>query len=193
MTAKIIIVTGTPGVGKTTLARLLARETRFELLNLSKFVKDKKLYSEFDRSSRAYVLEERKVRKGLQDYFKLHQKNGLILEVHSLGAFFPTRSVAVAVVIRLDPKALARRLSARRWPKKKIWVNVEAEIIDLALHDALSTLGRASVYEIDSTRKRPQELLKEAIQLISAGKGWDGRTPNWLARYDPIELSRRIL
>jgi adenylate kinase len=100
----------------------------------------------------------------------------------------------VAIVLRLDPIVLARRLRARKWPKAKIWDNVEAEMIDLSLYDSLKLLGKTRVYEIDATGKRPRELLHETLRMMARGKGWSLRSsPDWLEKYDPVLLSRRIL
>ncbi len=189
----IIIVTGTPGVGKTVLAKLLATETGSDYLNVGEHVRNRKLYRRFDRSARSYIIDERRLRRSLEQFLKSRDKRKLVVETHWLGRFMPKRPGMVAVVVRLDPVILARRLLARRWPKRKVWENVEAELIDLSLYESLKFLGANRVYQINSTRKKAKELGQEALRLTSTRRGWDGSTPNWLAQYDPIELSRKIL
>jgi adenylate kinase len=100
----------------------------------------------------------------------------------------------VAVVLRLDPVILAKRLRARNWPKLKIWENVEAEMIDVSLYDSLKTLGKNRVLEIDATGKHPEELVRKILRALSRNKRWSLRSsPDWLKKYDPILLSRKIL
>jgi adenylate kinase len=190
---KIIIVTGTPGVGKTVLSNILARKTGSVYLNLGEHVKQEKLYSRFDRSSKSYVIDERRLRKSLLEFFKTHSRMSIVVETHWLGRFMPKRHGMVAIVVRLDPVILANRLRGRRWPKRKVWENVESELIDLSIYEALKLLGARRVYQVDATRKRPSELFREALKLLSSRNGWNGLSPNWLERYDPIELSRKIL
>jgi adenylate kinase len=191
---KIIVVTGTPGVGKTALAKRLAGRTQSDYLNLGEHVRKKRLYRRFDRSTWSYIIDERRLHKSLVRFLKAHdRKKNLLIETHWLGRFLPKRRGMVAVVIRLDPVMLAKRLLARKWPRRKVWENVEAELIDLSLYESLRFLGAERVYQIDATRRRPQELTQEVMRLISSGGGWDMSTPNWLERYDPIELSRKIL
>ena len=191
--AKTIIVTGTPGVGKTVLARLLAKQTGFRFLNLGELVKKERLYSRFDGLRQSYVIDEHRLHKTLIDFFAARGEGGLVIETNLVGKFMPKKRGMIAIVVRLDPVVLASRLRGRRWPKRKIWENVEAELIDLSLYESLKRLGARRVYEIDATRKRPGQLLHEAMGLISARKGWNGIAASWLQRYDPIELSRKIL
>jgi len=188
-----IIVTGTPGVGKTVLASLLAKQTGFQFLNIGELVKEEKLYRRFDRSRQSYVIDEQRLRKSLINFLTSHGEDGLLIETNWLGKFLPKRRRMIAIVVRLDPVVLAKRLKGRKWPKRKIWENVEAELIDLSLYESLKWLGARRVYEIDATHKPPRQLLHEAMGLISARKGWNGIAASWLQRYDPIELSRKIL
>ena len=188
-----IIITGTPGVGKTILARLLVKRLRSEYLNVGDRVRVAKLYSRYDRSSRSYIIDERRLRNNLEFFLKGNKHKPIVVETHWLGRFMPKRRSMVAIVVRLDPAILAKRLKARKWPRKKIWENVEAELIDLSLYESLRFLGPSRVCQIDASSKSPGRLVNESLRLMASNRGWDGRTPNWLGHYDPIELSRKIL
>jgi adenylate kinase len=192
---KIIIVAGTPGVGKTVVGKLLAKETGFTFLSLSDLVKKERLHKGFDRQARSYVINEPAVRKKLEAHFEDRRPKGVILETHSLVRILPRKARGmVAVVLRLDPVVLARRLGARNWPKVKIWENVEAEMIDVSLYDSLKTLGKKRVLEIDTTGKHPAELVREILRALSGNRRWSLKSSSdWLEKYDPILLSRRIL
>jgi adenylate kinase len=192
--AKIIIVTGTPGVGKTVISKLLAKETRSTFLSLSDIVRSRRLHEGFDRRVGSYIINERAVERKLQSYFEDHRAKGIVFETHFVSSIIHKTRGMVAVVLRLDPVLLATRLGARNWPKRKIWENVEAEIIDLSLYDALKVLGKAKVYEIDATGKRPGNIVREVLKALSKKEGWRlNSTSNWLEKYDPILLSKRIL
>ena len=191
---KIIIVTGTPGVGKTVLAKLLAKKIGFTFSSLGDLVREERLHKGFDRKARSYIIDERSVRRKLQGYFEDHQKKGIVFETHTVNSILPKTRGMVAIVLRLDPVILAKRLHARNWPKLKIWENVESEMIDVSLYDSLKVLGKTRVLEIDATGKRPEELVREILRVLSRNKGWSLKSsPDWLKKYDPILLSRKIL
>ena len=59
----VIIITGTPGTGKTTHAELLAQESPLPLkhVNVGDMVKEKGLYEEFDEEWQSYNVDEDKV------------------------------------------------------------------------------------------------------------------------------------
>lgn len=62
--APVIIITGTPGTGKTTHAELLVQESPVPLkhINVGELVKEKGLYEEFDQEWQSYTVDEDKVR-----------------------------------------------------------------------------------------------------------------------------------
>jgi adenylate kinase len=59
----VIVVTGTPGTGKSTLAQMLASESPVDLkhVNVGELVKEKKLYEEYDDEWQSYTVDEDKV------------------------------------------------------------------------------------------------------------------------------------
>lgn len=59
----VIVITGTPGTGKSTHAQLLAQESPVPLkhVNVGDLVKEKGLYEEFDSEWESYTVDEDKV------------------------------------------------------------------------------------------------------------------------------------
>jgi hypothetical protein len=68
----IIVITGTPGTGKSTHAQLLANEAPVPLrhINIGDWVKEKGLYEDFDEDWQSYTVDEDKVRKILHTPFR---------------------------------------------------------------------------------------------------------------------------
>ena len=63
----VIIITGTPGTGKTTHAQLLANESPFPLMhiNVGEWIKEKGLYETFDPEWQSWTVDEDKVSDSL--------------------------------------------------------------------------------------------------------------------------------
>lgn len=66
-TSPVIVITGTPGTGKSTHAELLVQESPVPLqhINVSEFVKEKGLYENFDPEWDSYIVDEDKARNSV--------------------------------------------------------------------------------------------------------------------------------
>ncbi len=53
-----ILITGTPGTGKTSTAELVAEKTGFNHINVSNFVKERGFYNERDEEYDSLVIDE---------------------------------------------------------------------------------------------------------------------------------------
>jgi len=62
-----ILIVGTPGTGKTTLASIIAEKSDLKHVNVSELSSDKRFLDEFDEERQCYVLDEEK----LLDYMEV--------------------------------------------------------------------------------------------------------------------------
>jgi adenylate kinase len=72
------------------------------------------------------------------------------------------------VVLRCDPKVLGQRLSERGYPDAKVKENVEAELVDVVLIEAVEGLGKDRVAEIDTTDLDIGQVA-EAVERVANG------------------------
>ena len=126
-----ILITGTPGVGKTSICTLLENQLPeeysiqgFKYVQLAELVRSKKLYKEWDDKFDVPIFDEDMVCDELEP---MMQNGGIILEFHSCD-FFPERWFSLVVLLRCNNTELFDRLSARGYSEDKINENIECEI-----------------------------------------------------------------
>lgn len=61
-TAPNVVITGTPGVGKTVHCEQLAQETGLKHLSINQVVKERGCHEGFDQELKSYIVDEDKVR-----------------------------------------------------------------------------------------------------------------------------------
>ena len=85
-----------------------------------------------------------------------------------------------AIVLRCDPVVLQRRLERKRWSKSKISENLQAEILDICLWDAVQNYGLEKIVEIDTTEKTPSHVLQLIMKEMHKKRIQRQPRVNWL-------------
>jgi adenylate kinase len=154
-----LALTGTPGTGKSTVARILASRG-FKVIELGDLAKEKKLLEKFDRRRSTHEVDVKKLDTAVREI----SDSGTIILVGHLSHLISSDMV---VVLRCRPSVLAERLRSRGYPPQKVAENAEAEALDVILVESAET-GR-EVYEIDTTTISP-DMAADAIVDILAGE-----------------------
>ncbi|RKO91722.1 AAA domain-containing protein, partial [Blyttiomyces helicus] len=141
-----ILVTGTPGTGKTTTAELAAIATGLVHVEVGKLVKEKALHQGWDDEFQSWLLDEDKVVDELEAQM---QAGGVIIDHHGCD-FFPERWFDLVVVLRATNEVLYPRLEKRGYSAKKIDENIEAEIMQVVLEEARESYRAEIVVELTS-------------------------------------------
>ncbi|KAI0348653.1 P-loop containing nucleoside triphosphate hydrolase protein [Trametopsis cervina] len=164
----VIVITGTPGTGKTTHAQMLAEESPIPLkhINVGDLVKEKTLYEEYDEEWQSYTVDEDKL---LDELEPLALEGGIILDWHTC-EIFPERWPDLVVVLRCDHTKLWERLEKRNYPLKKIQENNEAEIMEVVLDEARSSYPAEVVVELKS--EGTEDLEANVARIIEWIQAW---------------------
>jgi adenylate kinase len=160
---KIYLLVGTPGTGKTTIAKVLSEELRIELIQINEVVEKFGLYSEIDYKDGAKVVRLSALKKKLFEILK--EKNSAILEGH-LGCEIKL-PVSKVFVLRCDPKELEKRLWTRDYSKEKINSNILSETLDYSTILAEKNFGKRKVWEIDTTNKTISQVAAQIKEIIN--------------------------
>ena len=187
----VIIVTGTPGTGKTALSRALAKALGARYINLTQFVFERKLHSGIDRERRTKIMDLARTRSSLRRELRAVTVP-VVVDTHTPEGIVPREMVRQVFVLRCHPKVLEARLRAKKWKAKKIRENVLAEIVDSCLTAAVKQYGWRKVIQLDTSRmsvRRSAGMIKSAI----LGKLGRRIKVNWLERLEREGLLDRYL
>ncbi|KAA8544006.1 hypothetical protein F0562_021817 [Nyssa sinensis] len=127
-----ILVTGTPGTGKTTMSSALAEATELRHINVGELVKEKNLHDGWDDEFDCHIINEDLVCDELED---MMEEGGIILDYHGCD-FFPERWFDRVVVLQTENSVLYDRLSNRGYTGSKLTNNIECEIFQMLLEEA---------------------------------------------------------
>lgn len=141
-----ILVTGTPGVGKSTLCNELSKRTPFEWLEVGKVAKDHECYESYDEVYQCPVLDEDKLLDELEGRLT---NGGKIVDYHSCD-FFPERWFDAVFVLRTNNTVLFDRLTQRGYTGKKLSDNIQCEIFQTILEEARESYNTEIVFELQS-------------------------------------------
>lgn len=167
-----IALSGTPGVGKTTIAQSLIKRG-YKILDLNQIADENEFVTGYDekRGSNEIDLD------GMDEFLKERfGEDDYIIEGHLSHLL----SVDFAIILRCNPLVLKKRLSQKKWQDEKIKENVGAEILDVIKVEALEALER--VFEVDTTEKT-QEEVADAVEEIISGHYHELHI-DWLAEYE---------
>lgn len=142
-----IILTGTPGTGKTTTSTLLeSKLEKFRNINISDFATENELHESYDKERKSHVLDEDKL---LDELEPILRKGGNIIDWH-VNDIFPERLIDLVIVLRSNNGVLFDRLNKRKYHDSKIQENLDAEIMQVVLQDALDSYVKEIVIELQS-------------------------------------------
>eukprot|EP00920_Eleutheroschizon_duboscqi_P036249 GHVT01087588.1.p1 GENE.GHVT01087588.1~~GHVT01087588.1.p1 ORF type:complete len:215 (+),score=17.26 GHVT01087588.1:144-788(+) len=171
-----VLVTGTPGVGKTTFCQELCEQTGLRHVEVSALIKKERLYSEWDDERDCSIFDDKKLAYVIDDLLQesdhsacdsegieedRHDEetavtdlprrkqifSGHCFDFHSCSFMDPSWIDAV-IVLRSDTAVLYDRLEKRNYTHEKIQENVQCEIFQVLLDEARDTFDPEIVREL---------------------------------------------
>ncbi|MBS7251024.1 MAG: adenylate kinase family protein [Candidatus Freyarchaeota archaeon] len=177
---RAIIISGSPGTGKSTLSSILAKDLKMEVINLSKLVEVEELFSEIDTDRDTKVADLDRLIPRIVEL--IDRSEGVVIVEGHYADIVPSNLVDVAIILRTHPKILAKRLESKGWGERKISENVQAEILGSCTFNALEAYGKDMVYEIDTTNLSEDETASIARKIIQEKpEEYKAGRINWLS------------
>ena len=203
---KVIFITGTPGVGKTTVSDYLNKELSkkydVKIFKINEIAIENDLIQGKDSEKGYKIVDIDKLNKKL---FKIvgndniEDLNRNIKNNKNMGTDeLETLEIAIVeghlshlcdhcdkvIVLRLDPKSLEKRLKKREYPESKIQENLEAESLAVCTVESFEKHGDI-VNEIDTTGMSIDEVVIDIKKVIFNEKDFPvGKTDfmDWLIK-----------
>jgi len=187
-----VLITGTPGTGKTTISRLLATELRACCVDPKILLRRKGIDYVYDEKRKTRIVSLKRLRKALRDR-TARVDHGLIIDSHIVPERGPLPRIVRVIVLRCDPIVLEQRLQYKRWSKSKISENLKAEILDICLWDAVKNYGWNKILEIDTTEKAPRQVVQLIVNDLHKREIQSNPKMDWLSDLKSKEILARYL
>jgi len=166
---KILIVSGTPGTGKTTVSQNLLNNFKAKVISLNELAISEKLIIKYDIDRETSVINEKKlvrfVIKLIESYIKLNLEF-LIIESH-FSDIVPGQYIDYVIILRCDPDELCIRLKKRGYKKEKIRENVQSEILGNSANYFLNKQLNKPILEINTTNYSIDVITKIITEILT--------------------------
>ena len=164
-----MLITGTPGAGKSSLADAIAKKIGHKYINVGDIVKDKKFFSSYDDEFDTYIMDEDSEDQ-LLDYLEpMIKEGGCVVDYHSPGIFGESW-FEIVLVLRTDTDVLFDRLTERGYGERKRTENMECEIMDVVVEEARESYDPEMVHEVPSNSL--EELEQNVVRMDAWLQAW---------------------
>ena len=180
---RIIVITGTPGVGKTAVSKRVAAELDARVIHLGELIRKEKLYSEVDEERDTLVADVEKVSERVKEIIDESCRD-VIVEGHFAVDVIPPNVISKVFVLRRHPEDLKIILEKRGYRERKVWENVAAEILDVCLYEAVRVCGVEKVCEIDVTNRGIDKIVSEILSILNGQGNCKIGKVDWLGRLE---------
>lgn len=180
MDKRVILITGTPCTGKTSVSKQLAARLDALHINLTEIAKTHNLTIGEDKKRNTAIIDERKMRAATMNTIDETEKTTVIVDGHYAAAIVSKRYVTYAFVLRRNPIELRKFMEKRGFSNAKLWENLASEILDVCLVDALQQYDKERVCELDITGKTLEAVVSEIIEILENRKKCQVGCVDWL-------------
>ncbi|MCL2642663.1 MAG: adenylate kinase family protein [Candidatus Bathyarchaeota archaeon] len=166
MKRQVIVVTGTPCVGKSTLSRRLAECLGAVYVNLTDYAVQNGLVLGMDVQRNSIIVDEAKMRAALAVFIdQLPNSVAVVVDGHFAASVVSDGFSSFVFVLRRNPVELKEFMQREGFSEAKLFENLSAEILDVCLVEALQ-MQSGKICEIDVTGKSVEQSVEEVLSII---------------------------
>lgn len=191
MQKQVILITGTPCVGKTTTSKLLTEKLSAEYINLTEYAKKHNLILGEDKERKTTIIDEKAMHKKIRETIKKTNNSTIIIDGHYAAVVTPRDLTTHVFVLRKNPKELKKQMQKSDFNEAKIYENLSAEILDSCLIEAIQ--NQNEVCEIDTTGKIVDEVVAEITSILDGNKKGLKGYIDWLGLLEQEGITNQYL
>jgi adenylate kinase len=174
-----VLITGTPGTGKTTASKIAVKKLKSSLVAVNDLVNDENLYNGHDPEKGYKVVDLDALSRMIGITLEDSNDDHLIIEGHLAHTFKNDDLVDIVIVLRARPDILRKRLNKRGWSDSKVQENLEAEALDICTFEAVEIHGD-KVNELDTSDIDVKEVADLVVEIINGKKHFPPGNLNFL-------------
>jgi len=193
MSKRVILVTGTPCVGKTSVARLLASKLDAFYVNLTELALHENLISGKDEERGSIIVDENRMRRKIRQIVEDCDKSEVIVDGHYAVSVVPKELTTHIFVLRRDPVELRKLMEQCGFSGRKLWENLASEILDVCLCEALNVCENGKVCELDVSGKSVEEIVDEILNVLNGSEERRVGVVDWLGKLESEGLLEEFL
>lgn len=193
MSKRVILVTGTPCVGKTTVARLLASKLDALYVNLTDLTLREKTVLGRDEERDSIIVDENSTRRKIREIVENCDKSEVIVDGHYAASVVPEKLATYVFVLRRDPVELRKFMEDRGFSARKLWENLASEILDVCLCDALNVYEEGKVCELNVSGESLEEIVSKILDVLNGSKKCRVGVVDWLGKLESEGLLKEFL
>jgi broad-specificity NMP kinase len=184
MPKRVILLTGTPCVGKTCTARLLTVKLNALYVNLTDLAVRNKLVSGKDETRNTIIVDEPRMKKKIRSIIQKADKKEVVIDGHYAVNIVPKELVTRVFVLRRDPVELRGLMEHCGFQGRKLFENLASEVLDVCLFDALKAVGKRRVCELNVTGQSVEETVKQILFLLRHPSKCRVGVVDWLGKVE---------
>jgi len=167
----VLVITGSPGVGKHTIANEVLHSNDYELLDINKIA-----------SAKGFIEDNQDGNEIDVDKFKVYFEEIITEKSLVVGHLAPyvlnDKNVKSAIVLRKNPYKLLDIYEKRGYSEEKRRENLGSEILGIITNDAITNFGQDKTFQIDASESTPKEIASQIDNIINRND--DGDNIDWL-------------